>query len=330
MSLRSTRYGAGDQWVDVTRILNTLLEHSGEVTVDNRLAGDPCPGTLKSCIVEHESGDKVEYQERETIRRLGIKTTHLIYHICPFSSGAEQWKWNIEQLKQYASWTNGKRVVSVVQGHGTDVLDDVLREFDDFRIDKLIVRVNTELWEMETFPHAIQEIASTNPDEAFFYCHAKGTSKPADSQQLKASRIWTSFMYRFLFGNSGRTLEAFGTAIPPWEVSNKTMECLRRTGISREHSGESGTTGFSRDPTGTISLGMPISSSSTPDDTSPRTKPRTSARSQGPPIGFTGRRGNGQRRRSKRPWSKCGDLSLGRSIGFSRRNLVISETRFPR
>ena len=208
MSARTARYGAGDTWVDVTGLLNTLLHYAGEATVDNRLAGDPCPGTWKSCVVEYEDGSRSEYQEHETIRLIEIKTTNLLYHVCPFSSGREQWKWNIGQLKKYAAWTTGKRVVSIVQGPGIDMLEDVLREFGDFRIDKLIVRLNSDRWEMETFPAAIKEIASTSPDEAFFYCHAKGTSKPADSPELKAAKLWTGYMYRFLFGNRERTLEA--------------------------------------------------------------------------------------------------------------------------
>ena len=176
--------------------------------MNNLLAGDPCPGTRKSCVVEYEDSSKAEYEEHETIRKFGIKTLNLLFHICPFTEGREQWKWNVHQLKRYASWTNGKRVVSIVQGHGIDLVEDVLHEFDDFRIDKLIVRVNSGLCEMETFPHAIKEIASTNSDEAFFYCHAKGTSKPAGSPELKAAKLWTGYMYRFLFGNRARTLEA--------------------------------------------------------------------------------------------------------------------------
>jgi hypothetical protein len=99
-------------------------------------------------------------------------------------------------------------VVSVVQGVGIDPVEDVLREFGDFRVDQFIVRVNSDLWEMETFPHALKAIMNTNADEAFFYCHAKGTSKPADSPEQRAARLWAGYMYRFLFGNPRRTLEA--------------------------------------------------------------------------------------------------------------------------
>jgi hypothetical protein len=95
-----------------------------------------------------------------------------------------------------------------VQGDGIDPVEDVLREFGDFTIDKLIVRVNSDLWEMETFPHALKASANVNANEAIFYCHAKGTSKPADSTALQAAKLWTGYMYRFLFGNPRKTLEA--------------------------------------------------------------------------------------------------------------------------
>ena len=207
MRVRSARYGAADGWVDVTDVLNTLLRYASEVTVDNRLAGDPCPGTWKRCLVRFESGGEAEYQEHETIRLREIRKVNLLYHICPFAGGRGQWKWNVGQLRRYAGWVDGKRVVSVVQGEGIDPIDDVLREFGDFRIDTLIVRANSDLWEMETFPDAIREIVSTDPEEVFFYCHAKGTSKPADSPELKSARLWAGSMYRFLFGNPVKTLE---------------------------------------------------------------------------------------------------------------------------
>ena len=208
--IRSARYGAADGWVDVTAILNALLKYSSEATVDNRLAGDPCPGTLKRCVVRFEDGSEAEYQEHETFGLRRIAKTNLIYHIFPATAGREQWKWNVGQLRRYAGWVDGKRVVAVVQGHGIDPIEDVLREFGDFRIDRLIVRVNSDLWEMETFPHALREVANANPDEAFFYCHAKGTSKPPGSPELEAARLWTGYMYRFLFGNPRRTLEGLG------------------------------------------------------------------------------------------------------------------------
>jgi hypothetical protein len=97
-----------------------------------------------------------------------------------------------------------------VQGDGIDSVDEVLSEFGSFRIDRLIVRANTDLWEMETFPSAINEIANTNPDEALFYCHAKGTSKPAGSSELNSAKLWAGYMYRFLFGNPAKTQEALG------------------------------------------------------------------------------------------------------------------------
>jgi hypothetical protein len=208
MRIKSARYGAANAWVDVTRVLDTLLRYSGEATVDNRLAGDPCPGIRKSCVVHFDDGSESEYQEHESLRLCGIQKTNLLYHICPITTGREQWRWNISQIKMYARWINGRRIVSVVQGRGIDPIDDVLHEFGDFPIDELIVRVNSDLWEMETFPHAIHKIYSTKPDEAFFYCHAKGTSKQAGSTELMAARLWASYMYRFLFGNPQKTLEA--------------------------------------------------------------------------------------------------------------------------
>ena len=206
--VKSARYGVENSWIDVTQVVNALLIHADGVPVSNQLGGDPLPGVPKLLRCELHDGRRVEYAEGETAFWEPIDVANLVYHVCPLLRGRKTWQDNIRLLRQYAHWVNGKRVISVVQGDGCDNLDSVLAEFGDFRIDKLVVRLNSELWEMATFPAAIQHVASLAANEAVFYAHAKGVSHQGDD--LKAAMIWTRAMMVFLFGNRQKVLEKLG------------------------------------------------------------------------------------------------------------------------
>ncbi len=111
-------------------------------------------------------------------------------------------------------------MISIVQGAGCDDIDLVLSEFGDFKIDKVIVRLNSDLWEMETFPAAIRQIANENPNEAVFYAHAKGVSHAGAS--LTAAKIWTATMMKFLLGNREKVIDKLGrySAVGSFKESN--------------------------------------------------------------------------------------------------------------
>ncbi len=205
LSVKSAQYGANDSWIDVTQVVNALLRYGDGVAVSNRLGGDPVPWVEKVLRCELSDGRRVEYAEGETAFWTPIEIAHLIYHICPFSRSRRVWQDNVRLLKQHANWINGKRIVSIVQGEGCDGVDQVLAEFGDFRIDRTIVRLNSDAWEMATFPAAIQHVASVAANEAVFYGHAKGVSHHGD--ELKAAEIWTRAMMVFLFGNRDKVLD---------------------------------------------------------------------------------------------------------------------------
>jgi hypothetical protein len=206
--VESARYGVEGAWIDATRVVNALLAYGDGVPVSNQLAGDPLPGVPKRLRCELDDGTTVDYVEGETAFWQPIEIANLLYHICPFARGRQTWRYDIALLKQHAGWVNGKRIVSIVQGEGCDDADMVLAEFGDFRIDKVIVRLNADVWEMATFPAAIAEVASPAANEAMFYAHAKGVSRQGD--ELKAAMIWTQAMMVFLFGNREKVLEKLG------------------------------------------------------------------------------------------------------------------------
>jgi hypothetical protein len=206
--LVSAMYGASDRWVDVTNVVRALMRFGNGVRACNELGGDPLPNVPKVLCCRFADGTAADFAEGETAFWNPINTSHLLYHICPFRHNRAVWQLNIEMLKRHAAWINGKRIISIVQGTGCDDVDTVLGAIDGFRIDRLIVRLNSDLWEMATFPAALREIASTACDEALFYAHAKGVSHYGD--ELRAAIIWTEAMMAFLLGNRDRVLQKLG------------------------------------------------------------------------------------------------------------------------
>ncbi len=54
LAIRSAQYGAGSALLDVTAQLSALVKDGRlRVQINNQLAGDPCPGTVKSLTVEY-------------------------------------------------------------------------------------------------------------------------------------------------------------------------------------------------------------------------------------------------------------------------------------
>ncbi len=59
LTIHLARYGAGNQYSDVTSVLAGLMSQGGvEVYAGNQLAGDPCPGTVKELVVDYTYGNE--------------------------------------------------------------------------------------------------------------------------------------------------------------------------------------------------------------------------------------------------------------------------------
>jgi hypothetical protein len=93
---------------------------------------------------------------------------------------------------------NHRRVVAVAVDDRSEPLEVVQRAFADRGaegIEFLESPNDPELRETATFPLLLSKVASTDPDEASFYAHTKGTSTSDDAE---AVRLWRDAMYEAL------------------------------------------------------------------------------------------------------------------------------------
>lgn len=122
---------------------------------------------------------------------------HLCYFIFPLQG--EEWKWNVDQLRQRLDLFNGRRVVAVCNIAPSDKFK--LASFDEVRerlgdgVEYLQVpqyRAN-RLGEVTAFPHLLRRVSEfRDPGDVTFYGHAKGVTKPGNMNV----QGWTELMYR--------------------------------------------------------------------------------------------------------------------------------------
>jgi PAS domain-containing protein len=136
-----------------------------------------------------------------------IAKRNLLYHVTPFASN-DIWLRNIRQLVKRIDLFNGRRVIAVATGEGLASPDEVRAAFGSHEI-KIIPHPNSrELRENATFLKLMEQVESTDPNEATFYAHAKGVAKDIHcSGDPLGSRYWRNAMYHELLDGWGRIAE---------------------------------------------------------------------------------------------------------------------------
>lgn len=142
----------------------------------------------------------------------GPVTRHLIYHICPLKSGAEMWRWNINELLRRIHLFNGRRIAGIVTGPECDP-PEAVREVLNPHGFECLERVNRkDRGELQTMPEMLGMVASTAADEITFYAHAKGVSR---STVATPCRQWAAMLYEACLDDIAaveRALEDFAFA----------------------------------------------------------------------------------------------------------------------
>jgi len=111
------------------------------------------------------------------------------------------WQWHASVLPRYAGAFNGRRILSISLDHRTWPREKIEADFAGVHFDDIVEsRNDPTLGETAVFPALLSLIQSTDPDEIFFYAHAKGVSRPAD--QETAIIAWCDAMYQLCLGNT--------------------------------------------------------------------------------------------------------------------------------
>lgn len=121
---------------------------------------------------------------------------NLIYHVWPVKRSI--WRWNLEQLVKRIDIFNGKRIIGIVYDDLSENPEEVMNLLTEHGCE-FIVQPNSNLGETITFPHMLQKVASSNPNELTFYGHAKGV-KYRDHLPNEIL-CWTETQYRVSLDN---------------------------------------------------------------------------------------------------------------------------------
>lgn len=122
---------------------------------------------------------------------------HLAYFIYPVADN-EVWKWNVDELRKRLPLFNGRRIVAVANnlngGSPPLVPFKQVREYLGKEFEHVIeVSSRDILGEVVAFRPMLEYLREFDgPNDAIFYGHAKGVTKPGHP----TTRRWTELMYR--------------------------------------------------------------------------------------------------------------------------------------
>lgn len=118
---------------------------------------------------------------------------NLVMHVWPTRNGA--WRWNLDQIINRLDVFNGKRIVGITTDDKTEsanVVEDYLAGHGFEFITSLNI---PKLAEMVTFIPSLEKVASSDPNEVTFRCHAKGSKHQNFGGEAHTVQRWTEAMY---------------------------------------------------------------------------------------------------------------------------------------
>lgn len=121
-----------------------------------------------------------------------IKTRNLIYHITPFQN--DVWKRNVCQLLKRMHVFNGKKIIAIATDSSTAHYSEVERCFREHDVKFLHYENNQIFRETVSWYGLLDEVVSVDPEEATFYAHAKGVTRPDNAIITN----WRNAMYHYL------------------------------------------------------------------------------------------------------------------------------------
>ncbi len=115
---------------------------------------------------------------------------HLLYHIYP---KGPVWRWNVEKLKRRLSLFNGRRVIGVAVGDGSEPASAVRKALTGYGCEFIETANVVDRREGSTY-HALHERVAefTGPEHVTLYAHAKGVTSENWGVGV---RRWTEALY---------------------------------------------------------------------------------------------------------------------------------------
>lgn len=126
----------------------------------------------------------------------GTITRDLIYHVWP-TKHTDQWLWNLDQLIQRIDLFNGRRIMGIVvdgKSHPAEAVMDYMAGHGF----EFVVRPNSKIGEVLTFPTMLEMIRTDDPNRLAFYLHAKGVRYSQAELDSGSVRHWAAAQYEVL------------------------------------------------------------------------------------------------------------------------------------
>lgn len=122
---------------------------------------------------------------------------NLYYFLCPLTP--EIWRWNVERLRSYWAAFNGRKLVVVAVGPGTESETAVQSAFEGSDAELIVAKNDPDLGETPSFLDGLGRLESLDPEECTFYAHAKGQTRVDKGDSV---RRWTEAMYFMSLSNT--------------------------------------------------------------------------------------------------------------------------------
>jgi hypothetical protein len=118
---------------------------------------------------------------------------NLVMHVWPTRNGA--WRWNLDQIINRLDVFNGKRIVGIAIDDNTESADAVKDYLAGHGFEFITSPNSPKLAEMVTFIPSLEKVASSDPNEVTFRCHAKGAKYQNFGGKAHTVQRWTEVMY---------------------------------------------------------------------------------------------------------------------------------------
>lgn len=148
-----------------------------------------------------------------------VTVRNLIYHVYA-PKGNDHWRKNLIQLRRRIKQFNGRRLFAVMEGDGIESLETV-RDFAKISGEWFTVPNDSEIGsDLIGFEAMMPMIANTNPNEATFYAHTKGTSERI-KRFGQAPEWWRNAMYHVLLDDPDKigTMLQHSPCVGSWKTA---------------------------------------------------------------------------------------------------------------
>lgn len=162
---------------------------------------DPYPG-----LVDESIRLAAAKEVRVAIPYIGPVRRNLLMFIYP--RVGDEWKRNIDLIKQRIHLFNGRRVFAVAVDNTTVWLNEVLAELKPLECE--VMTFQNSIGEVTAFSSLLESVESLDPDEITYYCHAKGVTKQ-ETDSIQSIQRWTDAMHEVLLDGVDDVEEALTT-----------------------------------------------------------------------------------------------------------------------